>query len=331
MLKAKFVFTTLFFSLLFYAQAASDSNNDINNSMNSPNAGSDIATLRKALCSGNQFARRAAVRELILRGDAGRESLIVAMENPDPIVRKAAFYSLIGTCASNKRFPLLEKALSDKSAYMKLAALKILLSIKPRTKKVARLLRIASKDKMPIVHLPAKRALFPFYKNTIPFRKRIDVADHIARIKIVAKIELPPDNWKFKIDPLLDGHTKHWFAEKFNDTAWRNIKTGKFWDDFGIKHIGIAWYRTTFKLPDKPDLSVAEIHFGAVDETAWVWVNGRYAGQHDIGPSGWDREFSIDLSDLVRWGRDNQITVRVLNTKAAGGIWKPVYVEALKL
>jgi len=67
-----------------------------------------------------------------------------------------------------------------------------------------------------------------------------------------------------------------------------------------------------------------------VDECAWVWVNGQYVGQHDIGPVGWDQPFRLDITKNVTWGQKNQITVRAMNTAMAGGIWRPVVIEVLK-
>ena len=74
-----------------------------------------------------------------------------------------------------------------------------------------------------------------------------------------------------------------------------------------------------------------ELCFGGVDESAWVWLNGKYVGQHDEGPSGRDRPFRLDITKEANWGKVNQLTVRVLNTELGGGIWKPVSVEALAL
>ena len=55
-----------------------------------------------------------------------------------------------------------------------------------------------------------------------------------------------------------------------------------------------------------------------------------HVGQHDIGPEGWDKPFTLDVTDEIMWDAENQITVRVLDSKFAGGIWKPVALEALK-
>jgi len=110
------------------------------------------------------------------------------------------------------------------------------------------------------------------------------------------------------------------------------VGIGKFWDDFGHKaQTGIGWYRGRFKLPEKPACNAVEICFEAIDESAWVWINGEYVGQHDIGPAGWTVPFNLDVTPFVKWGQENQITVRVLNTASGGGIWKPVALEVLKM
>ncbi len=94
--------------------------------------------------------------------------------------------------------------------------------------------------------------------------------------------------------------------------------------------LGVAWYRRSFTLPVRPEAERFELVFGAVDESTWVWLNGQPAGVHDIGPSGWDREFALDVSKGLRWGGANKIAVRVYNTAQAGGIWKPVTLRGLR-
>ena len=49
-----------------------------------------------------------------------------------------------------------------------------------------------------------------------------------------------------------------------------------------------------------------------------------------VGPEGWNQPFTLDVTNEIVWNAENQITVRVLDSKFAGGIWKPVIVEALK-
>ena len=122
-----------------------------------------------------------------------------------------------------------------------------------------------------------------------------------------------------------------WFAPDFADNDWKTISIGKAWEEqIGGPYDGAAWYRTTFTLPAKPAQVGTDLVFDGVDESAWVWINGQYVGQHDIGPDGWNLRFAMDVTDYLKWGGANQITVRVLDRTFAGGIWKPVYLEVLK-
>lgn len=146
-----------------------------------------------------------------------------------------------------------------------------------------------------------------------------------ADLQLAQEDFLPSDGWMFCIDAERHGHANGWFRTDFDDSDWRDIGIGKAWHEFvGERHIGVAWYRRSFEAPDFPEGAVALLHFAAVDECAWVWVNGEYAGQHNIGPSGWDVPFHLDASGLIQPGEENFIAVRVMNTAGAGGIWMPV-------
>ena len=83
-------------------------------------------------------------------------------------------------------------------------------------------------------------------------------------------------------------------------------------------------------MPPKSACNAVEIHFGAVDETAWVWLNGKFVGQHDVGTAGWDRPFDLNITDEINWGGENILVVRVEDTLGAGGIWKPVVINLVK-
>ena len=67
-----------------------------------------------------------------------------------------------------------------------------------------------------------------------------------------------------------------------------------------------------------------------MDEEAWVWVNGKVSGEHAKGPEGWNQRFLIDVTEQLEPGKKNVIAVRVYNSIAAGGIWKPVRLIARK-
>ena len=76
--------------------------------------------------------------------------------------------------------------------------------------------------------------------------------------------------------------------------------------------------------------------FGGVDEQAWVWCNGRFAGEHTVKSTGmdpgelWRTRFLVPLTDRVVPGQRNTIVVRVLNEGLAGGVYLPVRLVAHK-
>lgn len=66
----------------------------------------------------------------------------------------------------------------------------------------------------------------------------------------------------------------------------------------GVGHTGFfqaCWYRRRF---DAPPLTASErllLHFGAVDDTATVWVNGRFIARHEGGYT----PFEADVTDVL--------------------------------
>ncbi|MEI6502204.1 MAG: sugar-binding domain-containing protein, partial [Armatimonadota bacterium] len=199
--------------------------------------------------------------------------------------------------------------------------------IRPRTQAINDLLEQLRKDESGPVREVAAQAVWPFFKESVSLRDRKDW-DH--DIKVTQAIPLPLEGWRFKTDPAAEGHLQKWFDPAYDDSAWEPIKIGSAWEEQGHVYDGVAWYRGAFDLPAKPQSLGVEIAFEGVDEVAWVWINGQYAGQHDLGTDGWDKPFALDVTKELKWGQKNQITVRVYDSKFAGGIWKPVTIQVLQ-
>ncbi|MBD7996007.1 glycoside hydrolase family 2 [Arthrobacter sp. Sa2CUA1] len=115
------------------------------------------------------------------------------------------------------------------------------------------------------------------------------------------------------------------------------------------------WYRRTFSvsglLPAAGGDAAGDtgrrvlLHFGAVDQACTVTLNGRAAGRHDGGYL----PFTLDVTDLLRPGREQELVVRVLDGSdtngasrgkqklerggiwytAQSGIWQTVWLEAV--
>ena len=296
-----------------------------------------LPALQGALHDESPLVRRPAVRALVDLGAPARQALTEALGHSDPVVRRAALLALAGV-PTPAGIPYLAQALADPDANLRQSAVRLLVAITPRPEQVLELLRQAARDPAPEVQVAAALALaaagatpnaFQVQPpDRVPLRRRPDLVDHVSRIVPALSIPLPKVGWRFRVDPSTEGHTQKWFDPAYDDASWSAMPIEAFWT---LDYLGVAWYRLGFDLPARPEQLAAELVFEGVDETAWVWVNGVYVGGQDLGPGGWDKPFRVDVTQELRWNAHNQVTVRVLNTAFAGGIWKPVRLEALQL
>ncbi|MGD9495182.1 MAG: DUF4838 domain-containing protein [Armatimonadota bacterium] len=140
-----------------------------------------------------------------------------------------------------------------------------------------------------------------------------------------------PELWRFRPDPRNVGIEEEWFAVGLDDSGWDEIRIREFWDAQGYDVSGHAWYRVRWTIPQEAAGRTLMLYFGAVDEQAWVWVNAEPAGEHTGNPHAlWDKRFALEVTDLIRPGRENVIAVRVANDSAVGGLWKSIKLVAPK-
>ena len=139
-----------------------------------------------------------------------------------------------------------------------------------------------------------------------------------------------PKSWRFRLDFKDQGQKQEWGGPIHDKTQWQPIKIGEWWEPQGHHFDGIAWYRVTFDVPAEGAERDLALSFGAVDESAWIWLNSKQIGKHDIGDGGWDQRFEIPLGDAVKIGETNVLTVRVRDRGNYGGIWKSVKLVAAK-
>ena len=286
-----------------------------------------VPVLQQGLRDANVVVRRTAARLLAEIGGAAEAGLAQAIENSDPLVRRIALTAL-ARLEQAKAVPHLGKALGDESEAVRLLAVEHLAAMSPGAPGVAQLLARGCKDASDLVRKVAVRATWPFRRDDSTSLRNREDYDH--DVTVLEAIPLPKDAWRFHLDPERNGHTKKWYEAGLDDSAWDTISIEQAWQKAGYEYIGVSWYRRWIELPAKPDHTAADLSFQGVDECAWVWVNGQYVGDHDIGPAGWDKPFLLDVTKVLKWGERNQITVRAMNTAHAGGIWQPVTIDVLK-
>jgi len=141
-----------------------------------------------------------------------------------------------------------------------------------------------------------------------------------ARLPVVQPLSPPQARGEAAPEPFAAEPAPPEAATDYDDGTWVSVTVGRGWEAQGILYDGVAWYRTEFEAPK--DWASPWLSFEAVDETAWVYLNGAYVGTHE----GWDEPFALAARDCVRPGRKNVLAVRVLDTKFQGGIWKQVWL-----
>lgn len=287
-----------------------------------------VPVLRGALADPNRVVRRTAARLLVGFGAGAQDALRAAFENDDAVVRQTALKGLIHL-GDDVRLWALGQALKDASLVVRLLAVNHLAAERPVDDAEKALLELAVKDNEGAVSQVASKALWPFHRQVTPLRERKDW-DH--EVDVIQTVTLPKAEWAFKLDPDRDGHLKNWYEPDFDDSDWARIEIEQAWQKAGYEYTGVTWYRRVVNVPERPEgeFNAVDLAFGGVDESAWVWVNGTYVGDHDVGPSGWNQPFTLDITDAITWGEENQITVRAMNTAHAGGIWRPVRIEILR-
>ena len=151
--------------------------------------------------------------------------------------------------------------------------------------------------------------------------------------------------WRFRKDSKDAGVEEKWYRADLgmDETGWIPIQVPAFWDRTIGRYEGFGWYRTTFRMPSKWEHPVIHLNFGAVDEQAWVYLNGVFVGEHTIASESasdiegartitigdmWETPFTISVPvEHVKLGAENTLVVRVHNEKGAGGIHKHVTIS----
>jgi len=166
-----------------------------------------------------------------------------------------------------------------------------------------------------------------------------ELPDLIAKVDgskgaLVAKLPLETP---FTRDPFNTGVLSEWYAPDFDDSQWETRNTYYLWEQqeqplnaIGNDYDGYGWYRFRVKVPRKFKKSEMRLLIGGVINEAWVWVNGQYAGHrpHKIWWSGPHESFESDVTEFIKPGDENVITLRVYNNGEVGGMLRRGFLYA---
>lgn len=148
--------------------------------------------------------------------------------------------------------------------------------------------------------------------------------------------------WEYAIVLMLESAPTEWMGEILVPFGIESSLSGV------KKRVGPnhkLWYQTAFTVPKKWNKKRIFLHFGAVDWKSEIWVNGKNVGHHQGGYTG----FSMDITDALKKGKKQQITVSVWDPTDDGvqprgkqvrdpqsiwytpttGIWQTVWLEAV--
>lgn len=166
--------------------------------------------------------------------------------------------------------------------------------------------------------------------------------------KYLEKYPLPwiktPFKWRFKMDPKNVGLKEKWQEKNWEETKdWKPIRVNVHWSNtYESPHIelkkklkdydGIGWYSFRIQTPDEMKGRKILLYFGGVDDSCWVYVNGKFAGKHiSKKPADKNAPFEIKIDPFIKWDAETQhIMVRVEDLGGKGGVHKETWIVSKK-
>jgi len=143
--------------------------------------------------------------------------------------------------------------------------------------------------------------------------------------------------WEFRFDKENVGVSDRWAEGREAFPLSITVPFGWGSALSGVKNLAdIGWYRRTVKVPSEWKGKRVFLVVGACDWHTTGWFDGHEVGRYQGGYT----PFEFDVSDHVKWGKEQQIVLRVDDSphpfKLSGkqgygdvkGIWQTVYLEA---
>jgi hypothetical protein len=132
-------------------------------------------------------------------------------------------------------------------------------------------------------------------------------------------------DWKLKV-----GDNPTWSRLSFDDSRWDTISAGVQWQDRGILHDGIGWYRKRVDIPGGMKESIKKyglsVWLGAIDDADETFFNGTKIGQtgnmEQNDGNSYFLHRNYDIPDtLIDLQNANILAVRVMNYTGGGGFY----------
>ena len=152
------------------------------------------------------------------------------------------------------------------------------------------------------------------------------------------------------------GLKNKYYLPEYDDSSWKKFPVPYVWNvsfPYNIKCMknkfaGIGYYRTTFMVPQNWQGKKFYLSCDLIQSDCRIWINGKEAGtfssmEKSSGPwyafqsRCWLDFFSMDVSDFIKPGSKNFITIRMFDDGIPyfhkvvaddGGLIGPVYIEA---
>ena len=153
-----------------------------------------------------------------------------------------------------------------------------------------------------------------------------------------------PAKWRFSIDPRNKGRRRDWMSPDFDDSGWKYLHVPGYWESQGINdannrfpeakrpYDGYAWYRCKVIVPQKYKGRKLKLMLGAIDDMDTTYFNGEqiaYTGTETKDYYAAIRDYKIP-ENLIKYGQDNTIAIKVYDNKGRGGIVGPkLYIHTV--
>ncbi len=119
-------------------------------------------------------------------------------------------------------------------------------------------------------------------------------------------------DWLFAADAGEEGMENQWFADGFDDSSWRVLKSGRSWEQQGVEHYGWGWYRQRIFIPEAFAGTPLILSLAPTPADDDVWFNGERVGgfSGECKYRNWiTRTYTVPAA-LIRYGAENTIAMR---------------------